>query len=666
MVEQRIQILENSINALNLTVRDMAAETVQIRAAAAQAQQALASLTQRSDDAWVAQQSKIDDLEQELADMKSQMRRGGGRDYQKWNLDHKGTVKEYNGDIKMYKGWAKKFMAFCNGKQPVFRKALLWASQQQTPITDSDLQGTNWSHIGDANQKLYDLLITVTTDKALQKVEATVGEDPGFECWRRLARQYDPSSRFTKIDRLNAITQTTESASMRDLLGKIEAWEQKWTKYEVDNSETLSQDLKLGALMKMLQVKEREVVRLKYVENEASLTYEVLRRQVEYWLESVTNGPAPMDLSSLQDNVSAGTLSVEQLEEALDILRRGGKTAGKGGNRQGTERERGSPGSGSRTPKGGGRGSEKGAAAGNATRKIKGNCWNYGKPGHSAADCRGPKRSDLKALDDEQRQLDEEDEGSDTSAGMGMLGLGSLSWAFAPNELGVDDEEDVFFDCLEASLPDNDNYSDGDIDDPNELDLMPFSNIDSESGSEDDDEDGEEQIDDTSDLVRAMEEQIRSKKAKAVHSENESASEGWLKTDPLQESKHDPWLKPKKTVRGAEKIRGIPLTDKYLSLNPFRNLVSSSAYLRHAQYPAPLYLLLSIRTIPPNSRRLRRRASSSGWTTASRRLQDWSQRGSSPSASAAWRRSRSPSSAGLSRTRCTRRRRRLSRAAARS
>ena len=537
MVEQRIQILENSINALNLTVRDMAAETVQIRAAAAQAQQALASLTQRSDDAWVAQQSKIDDLEQELADMKPHMRRGGGRDDQKWNLDNKGTVKEYNGDIKMYKGWAKKFMAFCNGKQPGFRKALLWASQQQTPITDSDLQGTNWSHIGDANQKLYNLLITVTTDKALQKVEATVGEDPGFECWRRLARQYDPSSRFTKIDRLNAITQTTESSSTRDLLGKIEAWEQKWTKYEVDNSETLSQDLKLGALMKMLPVKEREVVRLKYVENEASLTYEVLRRQVEYWLESVTNGPAPMDLSSVQDNVNAGTLSVEQLEEALDILRRGGKATGKGGNRQGTGRDSGSTGSDNRTPKGGGRGAQRGAAAGNTIRKIKGNCWNCGKPGHSAAECRDPKRADLKTLDDEQRQLDEEEEGSDTSQGMGMLGLGSLGWAWsmwevhAPDKYGVsefiyvDDEEDVFFDCLETTLPDIDDYSDSDTDGANEMVLTPFGNIDSESDSEDDDEDGEEEIDETSDLVRAMEEQIRSKKATAEHSVGESSSE---------------------------------------------------------------------------------------------------------------------------------------------
>ena len=112
----------------------------------------------------------------------------------------------------------------------------------------------------------------------------------------------------------------------------------------------------------------------------------------------------------------------------------------------------------------------------------------------------GPKRADLKTLDDEQRQLDEEDEGSDTSQGIGMLGLGSLGWAWsmrevhAPDKYGVsefiyvDDEEDVFLDCLGTNLPDIDGYSDSDTDGANEMDLVPFSNIDSESDSEDDDE----------------------------------------------------------------------------------------------------------------------------------------------------------------------------------
>ena len=90
-------------------------------------------------------------------------------------------------------------------------------------------------------------------------------------------------------------------------------------------------DLKLGALMKMLPPKELEVIKLKYVENEAGLTYDVLRRQVEFWLESLqASGPSPMDLSSLAPT-DISRMSEEQLESALCVLREKGSNSGKGG-----------------------------------------------------------------------------------------------------------------------------------------------------------------------------------------------------------------------------------------------------------------------------------------------------------------------------------------------
>ena len=401
---------------------------------------------------------------------------------------------------------------------------------------------------------------------------------------------------------------------MRDLLNKIEVWEQRWTKYEMDNNETLSQDLKLGALMKMLPPKEREVVRLKYVENESALSYDVLRRQVEYWLESVSaaNGPAPMDLSTLQQNLEKGTLNVEQLEAALDILRKGGGPKGKGGNRGTPTGSTKGGNMGGRTPKGGGRGREERAER----TSIKGNCWNCGLPGHTASSCRKPKRADLKSMEEEQREDD--GEGSEQSQGMGMLGLGCLDWSMfgvhAPDEVGMcdyipdDDDEsddesidydsdysgydscsdgmsdlerddDEFLDCIE--YPDVGRPLEGD------LDLSPFSEINSEESEDGDDE--AEEVD--SDMIRAIEEQLKSKKAirKAIDGEQ---------IDPWQESKQmDPWQQPKRPVRGADKIRGIPLTDKYLSLNPFRNLVSSSAEIAQDDDEQPDVLTKHIRRL---------------------------------------------------------------------
>ena len=60
-------------------------------------------------------------------------------------------------------------------------------------------------------------------------------------------------------------------------------------------------------------------MKLKYVEDEAGLTYPVLRRQVEFWLESLqAAGPVPMDLSTLMPT-DVSKLFEEQLEGALRV-----------------------------------------------------------------------------------------------------------------------------------------------------------------------------------------------------------------------------------------------------------------------------------------------------------------------------------------------------------
>ena len=125
---------------------------------------------------------------------------------------------------------------------------------------------------------------------------------------------------------------------MKDMLSKVEVWEQAWSRYETDHEATLDLDLKLGALMKMLPAKELDVVKLKYVEDEAGRTYPVLRRQVEFWLESLqAAAPVPMDLSTLMPTY-VSKLSEEQLEGALCVCV---CVKGKGRRRQRQERKEG-------------------------------------------------------------------------------------------------------------------------------------------------------------------------------------------------------------------------------------------------------------------------------------------------------------------------------------
>ena len=154
--------------------------------------------------------------------MQGHVRRGGGpgdggqRPDREWDLAHKGDLKEFGGDKKGYRPWTKKVQAFCNTKKSGFRKALLWAAKVKEPITQQNLVDTQWDHIDAANTKLYDLLVQICSGEALTKIETTPGEEAGFEAWRRLARLCEPTSRLTRIDRLNMITHTTPCSNMRE------------------------------------------------------------------------------------------------------------------------------------------------------------------------------------------------------------------------------------------------------------------------------------------------------------------------------------------------------------------------------------------------------------------------------------------------------------------
>ena len=331
-----MQSMQSTIEALRVSLADVTTEVISLRAAANASATSVATLTATSKSAWEALSARADQTESDVTEVQGQVRRGGpgdggAREPREWDLLHKGDLKEFNGDKKNYKPWTQKVHAFCNAKRPGFRKALIWASRLKAPISQNELTATQWEHINSANTKLYDMLMTMCTHEALVKVQTTPGDEQGFEAWRRIARMCEPSSRLTRIDRLNQITHTSQCGSMKEMLAKVEVWEQAWSRYETDHEVTLDSDLKLGALMKMLPPKEADVIKLKYVEDEAGLTYPVLRRQVEFWLESLqSSGPVPMDLSALSPT-DVSKMSEDQLESALCVLREKGSSNGKGG-----------------------------------------------------------------------------------------------------------------------------------------------------------------------------------------------------------------------------------------------------------------------------------------------------------------------------------------------
>ena len=106
------------------------------------------------------QDDRMNDLEKEIENARTLIAQGGGSSVKElyWNLEHKGTLKEYSGDPKSYKAWARRFSAFCNSKVDGFRVALVWAEKMQSVISNHDLQQTGWNEIRKANTRVFDLL----------------------------------------------------------------------------------------------------------------------------------------------------------------------------------------------------------------------------------------------------------------------------------------------------------------------------------------------------------------------------------------------------------------------------------------------------------------------------------------------------------------------------
>ena len=330
--QQRLDQMDQVVLVMQQTIGDLTRQLIDVQAREA-------DLRIEAKKAWDKQEAEAVNMETEIDDLKDKISNGqkDKRDPGSfWHLDHKGGLQNFDGDKSKYRAWAVKLKAFANSKQSGFRKALVWAEKMKEPITDADLQATSWEPVMLANSRLFDLLVGITSGDAQTKMHTTKGEEQGFEAWRRIKQMADPAGALNELDRLNGLTQVPKCATMKGVMKQLETWEHNWVKYEEETGESLNTKLKTGVLLNMLPSKECREVKLRYVDRPSELSYDVLRRHIENWLESFTeekvidkNGHAPMDLSTL----NIGKLNETQLEQALDVLRKAkgkGKEKGKG------------------------------------------------------------------------------------------------------------------------------------------------------------------------------------------------------------------------------------------------------------------------------------------------------------------------------------------------
>ena len=84
---------------------------------------------------------------------------------------------KYTGGIKeSFKTWAKKVKIYINSQHRGMRQALDLSEDGSTKVVVSDLKGLDWKFVVEANEKLYDYLMTFTSEDALRVVEPYTGE----------------------------------------------------------------------------------------------------------------------------------------------------------------------------------------------------------------------------------------------------------------------------------------------------------------------------------------------------------------------------------------------------------------------------------------------------------------------------------------------------------
>ena len=70
------------------------------------------------------------------------------------------------------------------------RQALELSEESDAKVQIGDLKLDSWQFAVEANEKMYDFLLTFTSEEAFKLVEQVSGD--GFEAWRQLKRRYAP------------------------------------------------------------------------------------------------------------------------------------------------------------------------------------------------------------------------------------------------------------------------------------------------------------------------------------------------------------------------------------------------------------------------------------------------------------------------------------------
>ncbi|CAK0837809.1 unnamed protein product, partial [Prorocentrum cordatum] len=213
-------------------------------------------------------------------------------------VDTKGIGKPslFDGSESKYREWAAKFESFVVGVfGEQFRAVLEWSVERHDSIDRGLWQAAfgphsdgEIDHIDEMVAQLHTAIQQLVTGEPFD-ITQNVDKGNGLECWRRLARRFDPSTGGRKRNLLKLVL-SPGRCKLEELAGALERWEEAVKRYESrrddgGNRERLSDSVRMSALESLLPAELEEHVLL----NQSRLnTYELLRREIASYLEART------------------------------------------------------------------------------------------------------------------------------------------------------------------------------------------------------------------------------------------------------------------------------------------------------------------------------------------------------------------------------------------
>ena len=247
------------------------------------------------------------------------------------------------------------------------------------------------------------------------KILRSVTSGDGFRVWRQLSEELQPSSRPRTLALAQALTKFPPLRDGGSVLEYALTFEKLVSEYEKASSQTYPDDLKIGTLLSGLP---QDVKRYLQLQIDDTTTYQKLRgillqfeRTSTTWSTEYVMKAIGLDKHSYPgDGQGLAPMDVDRVEKGKgkgkDFKGKGRGDKGKGlkGYKGYYQNGKGKPGCGKGFQFGGfGKGSQdKGKGKGKWTSDggkkgkkggfMKGPCFNCGRMGHRAAECREPQR----------------------------------------------------------------------------------------------------------------------------------------------------------------------------------------------------------------------------------------------------------------------------------